>query len=83
MKDVLLIFITVFGGLGLFLLGMKHLSDGLQATAGGGLRKFMSHATSHRLVGVGTGILSTMIVQSSSMSASSMSTRMLLQSSEV
>lgn len=66
MKDVLLIFITVFGGLGLFLLGMKHLSDGLQATAGGGLRKFMSHATSHRLVGVGTGILSTMIVQSSS-----------------
>lgn len=66
MKDVLLILITVFGGLGLFLLGMKHLSDGLQATAGGGLRKFMAHATSHRIVGVGTGIISTMIVQSSS-----------------
>ena len=66
MKDVLLILITVLGGLGLFLLGMKHLSDGLQATAGGGLRKFMAHATSHRIVGVGTGILSTMIVQSSS-----------------
>ena len=66
MKDVLLILITVFGGLGLFLLGMKHLSEGLQAAAGGGLRKFMSHATSHRIVGVGTGIVSTMIVQSSS-----------------
>lgn len=66
MKDVLLILITVFGGLGLFLLGMKHLSEGLQATAGGGLRKFMAHATSHRIVGVGTGIISTMIVQSSS-----------------
>ena len=66
MKDALLILITVFGGLGLFLLGMKHLSDGLQATAGGGLRKFMAHATSHRIVGVGTGIISTMIVQSSS-----------------
>lgn len=38
MKDVLLILITVLGGLGLFLLGMKHLSDGLQATAGGGYR---------------------------------------------
>ena len=66
MKDMLLILITVFGGLGLFLLGMKHLSEGLQATAGGGLRKFMAHATSHRIVGVGTGIVSTMIVQSSS-----------------
>ena len=60
------ILVPVAGGLGLFLLGMKHLSEGLQATAGGGLRKFMTHATSHRLVGVGTGIFSTMLVQSSS-----------------
>ena len=56
--DVLKILLTVLGGLGVFLLGMKHLSEGLQATAGGGLRKFMSHATSHRIVGVGTGIFS-------------------------
>ncbi len=56
----------LIGGLGLFLLGMKHLSEGLQATAGGGLRKFMSKATSHRIVGVGSGIISTIIVQSSS-----------------
>ncbi|MGN0846993.1 MAG: Na/Pi cotransporter family protein [Kiritimatiellia bacterium] len=60
------VLVTVTGGLGLFLLGMKHLSEGLQATAGGGLRKFMAHATSHRLIGVGTGIFSTMLVQSSS-----------------
>jgi phosphate:Na+ symporter len=66
MKDLLTILATVLGGLGIFLLGMKHLSEGLQATAGGGLRKFMAHATSHRIVGVGTGIVSTMIVQSSS-----------------
>jgi len=63
---ILTILVTITGGLGLFLLGMKHLSEGLQATAGGGLRKFMSHATSHRLVGIGTGIFSTMLVQSSS-----------------
>ena len=63
---ILSILVTVAGGLGLFLLGMKHLSEGLQATAGGGLRKFMTHATSHRLVGVGTGVFSTMLVQSSS-----------------
>ena len=56
----------LIGGLGLFLLGMKHLSEGLQATAGGGLRKFMAKATSHRIVGVGSGIVSTIIVQSSS-----------------
>ena len=56
----------LLGGLGLFLLGMKHLSEGLQATAGEGLRAFMSKATSHRIVGVGSGIVSTMIVQSSS-----------------
>jgi len=66
MKDVLTILFTVFGGLGIFLLGMKHLSDGLQATAGNGLRSFMAKATSHRIVGIGSGIVSTMIVQSSS-----------------
>ena len=56
----------LIGGLGIFLLGMKHLSEGLQAMAGGGLRKFMAKATSHRIVGIGSGIVSTMIVQSSS-----------------
>ena len=66
MKDALTILFTVFGGLGIFLLGMKHLSDGLQATAGNGLRRFMAKATSHRIVGIGSGIVSTMIVQSSS-----------------
>jgi len=66
MSAFLSILVTVAGGLGVFLLGMKHLSDGLQATAGNGLRRFMAHATSHRIVGVGTGIASTVIVQSSS-----------------
>ncbi len=56
----------LIGGLGIFLLGMKHLSEGLQAMAGGGLRNFMARATSHRIVGIGSGIVSTMIVQSSS-----------------
>ena len=66
MNIALAILPPLIGGLGIFLLGMKHLSEGLQATAGGGLRRFMSKATSHRLVGVGSGIVSTMIVQSSS-----------------
>ena len=66
MKETLTILLTVLGGLGIFLLGMKHLSEGLQAAAGNGLRKFMSNATKHRIVGVMSGIVSTIIVQSSS-----------------
>ena len=66
MKEIPTILLTVLGGLGIFLLGMKHLSEGLQATAGGGLRKFMANATKHRIVGVFSGIVSTIIVQSSS-----------------
>ena len=63
---ILNIVVTVAGGLGVFLLGMKHLSEGLQAVSGRGLRKFMSLATTHRINGVGTGIVSTVLVQSSS-----------------
>lgn len=66
MSGFLSILIMVGGGLGTFLLGMKHLSEGLQAVSGSGLRKFMSLATTHRLAGVGTGFVSTMVVQSSS-----------------
>ena len=66
MSQIVSILITVGGGLGLFLLGMKHLSEGLQAVSGSGLRRFMSLATSHRLAGVGTGVITTVIVQSSS-----------------
>ena len=63
---ILNVLVTVTGGLGVFLLGMKHLSEGLQAVSGQGLRKFMSLATTHRINGVGTGIVSTVLVQSSS-----------------
>ena len=54
MNETLSILVMVGGGLGTFLLGMKHLSEGLQAVSGSGLRKFMSLATTHRLAGVGT-----------------------------
>ncbi|MBR1586892.1 MAG: Na/Pi cotransporter family protein [Kiritimatiellae bacterium] len=60
------VLVTVVGGLGVFLLGMKNLSEGLQAVGGASLRRFMGLATTNRMAGVGTGIASTMIVQSSS-----------------
>lgn len=66
MNELIGIVLTVAGGLGTFLLGMKHLSEGLQAVSGRGLRRFMAATTTHRLAGVATGCISTVIVQSSS-----------------
>ncbi len=58
--------LTVIGGLGIFLFGMKNISDGLQAVAGNRLRRMISLVTDNRLLAVGVGTLVTMIVQSSS-----------------
>lgn len=66
MQELAIVAATIGGGLGVFLLGMRHLSDGLQAASGEGLRRFMSLATGHRVAGVATGVVSTLIVQSSS-----------------
>ncbi|MEI6890712.1 MAG: Na/Pi cotransporter family protein [Pontiella sp.] len=58
--------LNVVGGLGIFLLGMKHMSEGLQAVSGDRLRKIISVATNNRFLGVLMGILVTCLVQSSS-----------------
>ncbi|QDT00441.1 Na/Pi cotransporter family protein [Adhaeretor mobilis] len=64
--DYALLVMTVIGGLGIFLLGMKNMSEGLQAIAGGGLRRMISAVTDNRIMAVGVGALVTMLVQSSS-----------------
>ncbi len=56
----------VIGGLGVFLLGMKHMSEGLQAVSGDRLRKMISAVTNNRVMGVLVGLLVTCLVQSSS-----------------
>lgn len=56
----------VIGGLGVFLLGMKYMSEGLQAVSGERLRKMISAVTSNRVMGVVVGLLVTCLVQSSS-----------------
>lgn len=58
--------LTVIGGLGLFLLGMKNLSEGMQVVAGNRLRRMISAVTDNRLMATGVGVLVTMLVQSSS-----------------
>lgn len=54
------------GGLGLFLLGMKNMSEGMQAVAGSGLRRVISAITNNRFLATGVGVLVTCLVQSSS-----------------
>jgi phosphate:Na+ symporter len=57
---------TVLGGLGVFLLGMKYMSEGLQAVSGERLRKIISVATDNRFMGMLVGLSITSIIQSSS-----------------
>jgi len=56
----------VIGGLGIFLLGMKNMSEGMQAVAGNRLRHLIAAVTNNRLVACGVGTLVTCLVQSSS-----------------
>lgn len=54
------------GGLAIFLLGMKNMSEGMQAIAGNRLRSIISAVTNNRVMACGVGTLVTSIVQSSS-----------------
>ncbi|MFC1703705.1 Na/Pi cotransporter family protein [Candidatus Omnitrophota bacterium] len=56
----------LIGGLGLFIFGMKFLSDGLQKVAGIKLRRILRSLTQSRVRGIMLGTVVTSIVQSSS-----------------
>ncbi|MDO4790007.1 MAG: Na/Pi cotransporter family protein [Porphyromonas sp.] len=58
--------LQLVGSLGIFLYGMKVMSEGLQKIAGDRLRNFLSAMTSNRVFGIFTGLLITILVQSSS-----------------
>ncbi len=55
-----------FGGLGMFLLGMKIMSEGLQKVAGKKMRQILSMVSNNRFVGCAAGAVVTSIIQSSS-----------------
>ena len=59
-------FLKLIGSLGVFLFGMKLMSEALQKVAGNKMRQILSAMTSNRVKGVITGILITAIIQSSS-----------------
>ena len=58
--------ITILGGVGLFLLGMAIMTDGLKALAGSALRTVLGKAAATPLSGAFWGAIITLLVQSSS-----------------
>ncbi|MFU8863362.1 MAG: Na/Pi cotransporter family protein [Rhodobacterales bacterium] len=58
--------LTALGGIGLFLLGMKIMTDALRETAGANLRRLLTRFTTTPLRGVISGAVTTAVIQSSS-----------------
>jgi len=61
-------FATVFlilGGFGLFLFGMRIMSNGIEVMAGSRMQSILQKATSNRFIGVAVGILATIAINSS------------------
>ena len=57
--------VTIMGGLGLFLLGIHHLTEGLKGIAGDSLRRGLQRIVSGRLSAVSFGVFFTVVMQSS------------------
>ena len=68
MEYSLLDFLGLLGAVGLFLYGMKVMSEGLQKAAGDRLRNILSAMTRNRFTGTITGFFITALIQSSSAS---------------
>lgn len=60
------VIVTLMGGLGLFLLGMQQMSDGLEKAAGAKMRGILEAVTTNRVMGTLIGILFCAVIQSSS-----------------
>ena len=61
-RDIL----ELIGSLGLFLFGMKVMSDALLQLAGNKMRSILARLTSNRVFGIFTGFMITSVIQSSS-----------------
>ncbi|MBO5374865.1 MAG: Na/Pi cotransporter family protein [Clostridia bacterium] len=63
---ILLGIFTLLTGVGVFIAGMNMMGDGLEKSAGGGLKKLLAKISNNRFAGVGIGATVTGIIQSSS-----------------
>ncbi|MCM1264437.1 MAG: Na/Pi cotransporter family protein [Butyrivibrio sp.] len=60
------IVLSMAGGLGLFLYGMRAMSDSIEKVAGARLRQILEQLTTNRFTGILVGIIFTAVIQSSS-----------------
>ena len=58
--------LRLIGSLGLFIYGMKMMSEGIQKAAGSRMREILGAMTSNRFTGLLTGFFTTALIQSSS-----------------
>jgi len=58
--------ILLFGGMAIFMFGMKMMSDGLQHIAGNRLKSILNFLTRNRVIAIVTGAVATAVIQSSS-----------------
>ncbi len=58
--------LMLIGSLGLFIYGMKMMSEGIQKVAGNKMREILAAMTSNRFTGLITGFFTTALIQSSS-----------------
>ncbi|MBP5224929.1 MAG: Na/Pi cotransporter family protein [Lachnospiraceae bacterium] len=63
---MLLIFISLIGGLGLFIYGMNLMSRGIERVAGSKLRDILRSLTRNKFLGLVVGLFFTAVIQSSS-----------------
>ncbi len=59
-------FLLLLAGVGVFIAGMNMLGDGLEKSAGKGMKRLLGKISNNRLAGVGIGASVTAIIQSSS-----------------
>lgn len=64
--SILEIVVTILAGCGAFLLGFKVLSENMEKIAGNGLKQLFNKTSDKRMVNVGMGMVTTAVVQSSS-----------------
>ena len=60
------IILSMAGGLGLFLFGMRGMSESIEKVAGAKLRQILEQLTTNRFTGILVGVVFTAIIQSSS-----------------
>ncbi len=63
--DLQTLLFMFFGGLGIFLFGIKYMGDGLQKAAGDRLREILDRFTTNPIMGVFAGIFVTILLQTS------------------